>query len=180
MTDGSLWGYARATVTVVEFDGLDIRFPRNGATLMGRVVLRGSVDYIVDYRVERVEVRIDGGDWDKADNPPDWEYDLNTLKLTDGKHQLEVRALLDTGVEQTFSVSFQVSNTVEADNSGLIAGIVIFIVVLVVVVLMFYFLFGKKRSRAHDLLGPMPPPGRGPGLPRMAPPGGLYLQDVRY
>ncbi len=173
VTDGSLWGYARATVTVVEFDGLVIRFPRNGATLMGRVVLRGSVDYIIDYRVERVEVRIDGGDWDKADNPPDWEYDLNTLKLSDGKHQLEVRVFLDTGVEQTSSLSFQVSNTVETDNSGLIAGIVIFIVVVIVVVLMFYFLFGKKRSRAHDLLGPIPPPGPGPGLPRMTPPGGL-------
>jgi DNA-directed RNA polymerase subunit RPC12/RpoP len=173
VTDGYLWGYSRATITVIDFEGLDIRFPRNGATLKGRVLLRGSVDYLLDYRIERVEVRIDGGEWEKADNPPDWEYSLNTNGLTDGKHELEVKAILDTGVEQTVSVEFTVSNAVEEDNSGLIAGIVIFIVVLIVVVIMFFLLFGKRKSRAHDLLGPIPPPGAGPRIPGMVPPGGL-------
>jgi DNA-directed RNA polymerase subunit RPC12/RpoP len=131
------------------------------------------VDHLLDYRIERVEVSIDGGDWDRADNPPDWEYDLNTLSLSDGMHVLEVRVLLDTGVEQTMSVSFRVSNTVEEDNTGLIVGIVIFLVVAIGIVLFFFLLFGKKKSRAQELLRPMPPPGPGPGLPGMVPPGGL-------
>lgn len=171
VTDGYLWSFARSTITVVEFEGLEIRFPRNGATLKGNVIMRGYVDHILDYRIERVEVRIDGGEWERADNPPDWEYELNTFNLPDGEHELEVRALLDTGVEQTSSVTFTVSNTVEQDNSGLIAGIVIFIVVLAVVVVMFFLLFGKRKSRAQELMGP--PPGPGPGIPGMVPPGGL-------
>lgn len=164
--DGYLWGEGRTTITVVEFDGLDIRFPRDGSVLSGRVKLRGTVDYLVAYRIDEVYVKVDNGEWMRASNPPDWEYDLDTLGYPDGPHTIHVKVVLDTGVEQELSVDVTIQNSEVKDNTGLITGIIIIVIVLAVIGLLSYLLFGKRRRRSRDLLYSMPPPpGAGPGIP---------------
>jgi PKD repeat protein/DNA-directed RNA polymerase subunit RPC12/RpoP len=172
VTDGYLWASSRISVTVFEFEGLSIRFPRGGATISGSVLLRGFVDHFLSYEIDTVEVSIDGGDWDEAENWPDWEYRLQTWQYPDGKHRIEVRVQLDTGVEQTLEIEVTFSNTEETDNSSLITGIIAFLVVAAILGVVGYMLFGKKSNRTRDLMTAMPPPpGAGPAAPMPSSPG---------
>jgi len=43
--------------------------------------------------VAKVEVSLDGGSWQPANGTQQWNYTLNTTSLSDGQHQIRVRAL---------------------------------------------------------------------------------------
>lgn len=89
--------------------------PRAGANLKaGRVVVAG-VAWYQHTGIRKVEVRVDGGDWNEADLATAisadtwvqwrWEWDAPA-----GQHQLEVRATDATGAVQTSTVADTVPN----------------------------------------------------------------------
>ncbi|MFO8050572.1 MAG: FG-GAP-like repeat-containing protein [Thermoplasmatota archaeon] len=59
----------------------------------GVIEVRGSAGPLM--RVERVEIRVDLGLWDKVWMTPEWKYRIDCSKLDEGTHLLEVRAYGD-------------------------------------------------------------------------------------
>jgi DMSO/TMAO reductase YedYZ molybdopterin-dependent catalytic subunit len=87
-----------------------IDVPRSGASVKaGRVVVAG-VAWHQHTGIQKVEVRVDGGDWNEADLATaisadtwvQWRWDWDAPA---GAHQLEVRATDATGAVQTSAVA---------------------------------------------------------------------------
>jgi hypothetical protein len=84
--------------------------PKEGATLSGKATFNGTCQLVADGRnVSRVEFRVDNGTWQNADELLIWGFKLDTTKLKDGKHVVQVRtfdgAHYSTEVERQFKVS---------------------------------------------------------------------------
>ena len=92
-----------------------IDVPRAGAGVThGRVVVAG-VAWHQHTGIQKVEVRVDGGDWNEAELAPaisadtwvQWRWDWDAAA---GQHQLEVRATDATGAVQTADIADTVPN----------------------------------------------------------------------
>ncbi|HYM84598.1 MAG TPA: molybdopterin-dependent oxidoreductase [Candidatus Dormibacteraeota bacterium] len=87
-----------------------IDVPADGATLAAGAVAIGGIAWAPDRGVERVEVRVDGGDWrpttvSRAISRATWVQWTTTWAATPGRHTIEVRATDGTGVVQTDEVT---------------------------------------------------------------------------
>ncbi len=77
-----------------------------GETVHGTVTITGNATD--DGTVEKVQVRIDGGDWIDVDGGESWMYDLDTTGLAHGTHTLEVRVWDGYQWSDPVSVEFDV------------------------------------------------------------------------
>lgn len=92
-----------------------IDVPRAGANVSGGRVVVGGVAWHQHVGIQKVEVRVDGGDWHQADLATAisadtwvqwrWEWDAAA-----GAHELEVRATDATGAVQTAQIADTVPN----------------------------------------------------------------------
>jgi uncharacterized CHY-type Zn-finger protein len=174
VSDGIFTSEFQFIVSVREFDGLSIKNPRENQIISGIVKFSGLVEYDTDYDIESISIRVDDGQWETTRKDANWEYELVTKNYQDGQRTLYVKVELDGGVEQISSINVEIKNSVESDNSGLVITIVIILVIGLIIGGLGYFLFGRKSNRTRDLMMNLPPPpGYGPGLPRMQQPGAL-------
>jgi uncharacterized repeat protein (TIGR01451 family) len=83
-----------------------------------------------DVAVARVDVRLDGGDWQAADGTEAWTFQLPLEQLVEGEHTIEVRAVDTVGRQSapTSPVTFMIDRTaptvtvdLPADTSGSIS-----------------------------------------------------------
>lgn len=100
-----------------------------------------------DGMIERVEVKIDEGEWIRAIGTAPWNYDLDTTTLADGDHKIYVRSYDGMDYSTELRVDVMVDNSVpeksifEEDLFWLVIFLLIVIIVLVVILA-----FAKKSS----------------------------------
>lgn len=85
---GSMNGFG---LVVGEPPTVSISSPSEGATVGGDVTVSGTAD-APSSTLERVEVRIDDGDWREATGTTDWAFTWDTRDVTDGGHAIHARA----------------------------------------------------------------------------------------
>ena len=109
--------------------------------------------------VDRVEFRIDDGDWIQATysiepgeigalTPFDWHIILDQNKLTIGEHVIEVHAV--SGSMHSLPIFFEISGTGSEDNAFSIPPIAIGIVAISTFTLVSYLVF--IRFHSHDVI----------------------------
>jgi hypothetical protein len=86
-----------------------IEAPREGDTVADPLMTMGIAFDEDDY-VERVEIRIDGGEWVLAEGANRWSANLSTTSLVEGAHLLEVRAFDGIDLSETESVLFHITD----------------------------------------------------------------------
>ncbi len=85
----------------------------------GKTKIKGTASD--DTSVEKVEVRIDGGAWMEADGTTSWTYELDTKKMVEGNHTVEVRSWDGEKYSDVQEVTFEVDQSVakeEDDTPG--------------------------------------------------------------
>jgi hypothetical protein len=65
-----------------------------------------------DASLEKVEVRIDGGAWMTADGTTSWSYQVDTTKISEANHTVEVRSFDGQKYSEIQSVTFAVDQSV--------------------------------------------------------------------
>jgi len=113
VTDGR-GGRAEQTFTVqvaVLRPGCTITRPAAGATATGTLIINGTATR-GSAEVARVEVRIDGGPWKDANGTLQWDFDVDTSKLSNGNHTIEAVASDGELLSEPASVQILVSNKV--------------------------------------------------------------------
>ncbi|NIP37450.1 MAG: hypothetical protein GWN18_21015, partial [Thermoplasmata archaeon] len=60
--------------------------------------------------VVKVEVRIDGGAWMEADGTSSWSYEIDTKKMEEGNHTVEVRSFDGDKYSDPVEVTFEVDH----------------------------------------------------------------------
>jgi parallel beta-helix repeat protein len=95
-----------------------------------------------DVDIQRVEYRIDGGEWELADGTAVWSFTIAVSDLANGNHTLEVRAWDGYNNGTTGPVSFVVDKPPDEDGDGgpslwlfIVVGVVIAVVVIVLYIM---------------------------------------------
>ena len=86
-----------------------ITFPSNNSILSGIVMIGGNADD-VDGNIERVEIRIDSGEWIVAEGKNSWNYSWNTATVSNGHHTIYARSYDGTDYSNIASVNVVVDN----------------------------------------------------------------------
>jgi len=125
----------------------NITTPPLDAEISGIFAVTGSA-LDSDGMIERVEVRIDEGEWIRAIGTAPWNYDLDTTILSDGDHKIYVRSYDGIDYSTELRVDVMVDNSVpeesifEEDLFWLVVILLIIIIVLFVILL----LIARKNS----------------------------------
>ena len=124
-----------------------------GQTLVQDIVVQGTASGDAD--IQRVEYRIDGGEWERADGTTVWSFFLSVADLENGNHTLEVWVWDGYNHGELGLVTFEVERSPEPpDNGGgdddgaswwLYVAVGIIVVVLVVLVVVFL----RPRTEDH-------------------------------
>jgi hypothetical protein len=125
----------------------EISSPSSDAQLSGTATISGtSADS--DGTVERVEVKVDTGNWNQATGTSSWSYDLDTTGLSDGAHTVYARAYDGQDYSSEASVSVEVANKVngngDPDNGDSSLWILVALIIIVVVVIIAVLMRGRK------------------------------------
>ena len=72
---------------------VEITEPENGSTVNGSIVIKGMAwDIDGNETLQKVEIKIDDGEWKNATGTLNWAYTLDTKKLDNGNHTIYARA----------------------------------------------------------------------------------------
>ncbi|KAA0010595.1 MAG: PKD domain-containing protein, partial [Thermoplasmata archaeon] len=142
--DGST-AYATTRVTILNpyqpppnVPNIEITSPLNGSIVSGITSIRGRAwDENGNSTIQKVEIRIDGNEWITVNGKTSWNYEWNTLQVSNGKHKIEARCY--DGVDYSNIVSI----TVTVKNEKPIP-ILPFIVLGIGVVALLVFMLRKK------------------------------------
>jgi PKD repeat protein len=133
---------------------LSITKPRENQTLKGKTAIQGwATDKDGNTTIQRVELRVDAGDWATALGTTVWLYELNTSVLPNGYHTLEVRAYDGTVYSESYYLVVKVDNrdTIYGFDKvfifGGIASILAFVVALLVIVAI--LIRDKTKDKSH-------------------------------
>ncbi|OYT58631.1 hypothetical protein B6U81_07630, partial [Thermoplasmatales archaeon ex4484_30] len=117
---------------------IEIMEPANGSTVKGNILINGRAwDEDGNSTIQKVEIRIDGNEWITVNGKTSWNYEWNTLQVSNGKHKIEARCY--DGVDYSNIVSI----TVTVKNEKPIP-ILPFIVLGIGVVALLVFMLRKK------------------------------------
>ncbi len=172
VTDGLLESEIRTNINVVKLEEPSLSYPKNGTEVSGVVNLRGRIREVKEFYVDKVEIRIEGGEWKEADGTADWSYDLNTARYPNGELTITIRYTVEDvkPIRSSTEITLYVSNDTGSDTSYLIYLGILLVVIIVMAVIYFLFIRRKPRNIEEYLPPPPPPPGRGP---QVVAPGGL-------
>ncbi len=118
-----------------------------GVPVSGQVEFEGTASG--DVPIERVEYRVDDGDWMAADGTGSWSFVLDSGKLGDGNHTVTVRAWDGHSHGLVGPMPFQVENPTGDGHGGggtlLYIGLVLLVAVAAIVLIL---LSARRRGRS--------------------------------
>lgn len=88
---------------------VDIGSPSEGETVTGTVTVTGTAS-APSSSLDRVEVRIDDGDWQAATGTADWSFDWDTKGVVDGRHTIHARSFDGAVYSDVATVNVTVDN----------------------------------------------------------------------
>jgi hypothetical protein len=86
---------------------INLLSPSDGTTINEAISVMGNAED-VERTLEKVEVKIDGGAWEKAEGTFIWTYELDPLVVSKGDHTLSVRAYDGTDYSEEKTINFKV------------------------------------------------------------------------
>ncbi|RLF51769.1 MAG: hypothetical protein DRN11_02205, partial [Thermoplasmata archaeon] len=134
---------AKITVNVQNVENnppeIEITEPMNGSVVKGSIVVKGKAwDKDGNESLVKVEIRIDGGEWKEATGTINWAYTLDTTKLSNGWHTIEIRAY--DGIDYSNIATTKINVQNEKEEKGmpwLIIGVVIAIIAIVAIAVLY-------------------------------------------
>jgi len=122
---------------------VSIEKPLSASVVDGKVTISGkAVDS--DGTIQRVDISIDGGEWQPVQGTENWSFTLDTENMENGVHYIEVRAYDGS----LYSIKGEITLAVDNDDegSGLLIGLLLGIVVLLLVAAISLYLFKGKDT----------------------------------
>lgn len=127
----------------------EILAPGHGDSISGSYTIRGDASD-PDGSLNKVEIRIDDGDWILANGRTSWSLEWDTSTLSNGEHTIYARSFDGEDYSSTDSVTVTVDNVeVQEGDLGVFwfsIAIILLIVTIVLVVLLFLALRRRKEE----------------------------------
>ena len=129
-----------------------ITSPEADETVSGIHTLGGTV-YDPDGMIERVEIRIDDGEWRRVVGVTSWSYNLDTTSLTDGEHRMYVRSFDGTEYSGEVARDMVVTNAAQEPSileNGLFWAVVVLVIIIVLLLLILFMKRGGVPSETKE------------------------------
>lgn len=107
------YGYSIPTITISE--------PAAGAELGGVITIEGSADD-TDGDIQRIEIKIDEGEWVTATGLSNWYYDWDTRTINNGAHIISARSYDGESFSKISTITVFIQNsmvTIEDISGGM-------------------------------------------------------------
>jgi len=98
---------------------VEIEFPNDGATISSLLMISGiSSDSDGENTIEKVEIQINGSDWEMAEGTTKWSFDWLTYNVEDGYYSIFVRAWDGIDHSDIVEIDVKVNNlkSIESDS----------------------------------------------------------------
>ncbi|MCD6331085.1 MAG: hypothetical protein J7L80_02670, partial [Thermoplasmata archaeon] len=90
---------------------VEITFPLNGTVVSGIITIQGKAwDEDGNDTLQKVEIRIDEGEWKEAEGITAWSYSWDTTKVANGMHTIEARAYDGIDYSNIAKITINVEN----------------------------------------------------------------------
>jgi parallel beta-helix repeat protein len=105
-----------------------------------------------DGDVEKVEIRINDGEWIEVNGTAEWEYDLNIKGLPEGEIKIYARSFDGQNYSTLINITVEMEYPDEVDDKSLAEQPAFWLglIVLILFLLLFFFMFIKKRRPRED------------------------------
>lgn len=120
--------------------------PSPGSRVSGTVKVSGNATRGT-FALVRVQIQIDGGQWETASGTENWSYSLDTTRLKNGRHTLSARASDDKLGSDPVSVDFIVTNPEPGLTVGSPAWLGTLIIIIVIVAASVFMLSRRRSAR---------------------------------
>lgn len=132
---------------VNDLPSVEINSPKNNEKVSGTIKIEG-IAKDVDSTIQKVEIKIDGGEWKDVEVKENWQYELNTNDLANGEHTIAVRVFDGISYSES-SINIIVENQ-KTEGKSFIPfvefGIILVLLSIIAVIRMkTLFLLTKKR-----------------------------------
>jgi len=113
---------------------IEITEPENGSVVKGSIIIKGKAwDEDGNETLQKVEIRIDDGEWRNATGTLNWTYNLDTKKLKNGNHTIYARSYDGKDYSNIDSITIEVKNKREGGGIPGFEIIALFVAILAVV-----------------------------------------------
>jgi fibronectin type 3 domain-containing protein len=134
--------------TVNQPPKVSITSPLSLTTIKGKFEILGTASD-PDGTIQRVEIKIDDGNWIRVEGTSSWNYEWDTNSVPDGLHTIVARSFDGQDYSPEINTTILVDNPITEDQptEGLWAWILLLIIVIVIVVLFLIWFFMKKKPQ---------------------------------
>lgn len=141
-------GYLPPAPIVLVLPTCNITSPPPGSVVSGVYRIEGTADRI-DGEIQKVEVKIDGGQWIETVGTTGWSFDWNTTNVSDGNHTIYARSFDRVNYSIEANVTVVVDNTppTKVDIDWFWTAIATALILATVFLLVAYVLIRKKNGK---------------------------------
>jgi parallel beta-helix repeat protein len=129
-----------------------ISSPITGSTVKGNIEINGTASDS-DGEVQKVEIKIDDGNWIQVDGTILWRYSLDTTSYSNGEHTVYVRAYDRTNYSSENQISIQINNPVPepVEERSIFEELWLWaiIILLIIVILILILLTQRKKDNSE-------------------------------
>jgi fibronectin type 3 domain-containing protein len=135
-----------SVIPVNEPPTLVITSPSEGTSLKGIIDISGTSSD-TDGSIQRVEIRIDDGNWITVSGTTSWTHSLDTTQLSDGDHTITVRAYDGENYSAETEISIIVANPQTEEEDEPESPIFWILVIIIMIVIMLFLLLAKRKKK---------------------------------
>jgi parallel beta-helix repeat protein len=129
-----------------------ISSPITGSTIKGNIEINGTASDS-DGEVQKVEIKIDDGNWIQVDGTTSWSYSLNTTSLSNDEHTLYVRAFDGTDYSSENHINILINNpspeSVEERSIFEELWLWAIIILIIIAILILILLTRRKKDKSE-------------------------------
>jgi uncharacterized membrane protein len=124
-----------------------ITSPLPGSTISGTFEILGTASD-PEGTLQRVEIRMDDGNWIEVSGTTTWSYDWDTTSVSDGQHMITVRAYDGINYSSEINVIIEVDNPEsgrQPDEEPWVWVLIIIIVIILITVIIVWTYYNRKK-----------------------------------
>ncbi len=148
--EGPLSNEVNATPFIVnQLPTCNISNPKSGEIISGNVEIIGNASD-PDGTIQRVEIKIDEGNWIWVTGTTSWSYNLVTTELSNGQHTIYVRSYDGMNYSSEISINVEVDNPKEEEPEDL-WWLWLLIALIIILLLIVAFLALRKKKTVEEV-----------------------------
>jgi hypothetical protein len=129
---------------------VEITSPSTGSTIKGTFEILGTSSDD-DGTIQRVEIKIDGENWIRAQGTTVWNYEWDTTSISNGQHTVSARAFDGIGYSPETNITISINNPESKDQPSEGPWLWVFIIIAIIVMVVLFLILFLRKKQPQDM-----------------------------